>query len=163
MAEAHRNRHSSGMRRRYPRRAVAVTFRLEAISRDGCHLPLHPWHPVPTATFRVLYVFFVLSKDRRRLLHFNVTEHPGATCTAQQIVEAFPQTGPCPNCTNTSVGAHHSGATDVTGTSCSCPPVHGRASSLTPARSRARVTVRCTAACPQVGFDPPRTRGYPAT
>jgi hypothetical protein len=46
---------------------------------------------------------------------------------------------------------------------CSCPPVHGRASSLTPARSSARVTVRCMAGCPQAGFDPPRTRGCPAT
>ena len=46
---------------------------------------------VPTATFRVLYVFFVLAHDRRRVLHFNVTERPSATWTAQQIVEAFPE------------------------------------------------------------------------
>jgi transposase InsO family protein len=46
---------------------------------------------VPTATFRVLYVFFVLAHDRRRVLHFNVTEYPGAAWTAQQIVEAFPE------------------------------------------------------------------------
>jgi putative transposase len=46
---------------------------------------------VPTATFRVLYVFFVLAHDRRRLLHFNVTENPSAAWTAQQIVEAFPE------------------------------------------------------------------------
>jgi len=44
---------------------------------------------VPSATFRVLYVFFLLANDRRRLLHFNVTEHPGSAWTAQQIVEAF--------------------------------------------------------------------------
>jgi putative transposase len=31
---------------------------------------------VPTATFRVLYCFFVISHDRRRILHFNVTKHP---------------------------------------------------------------------------------------
>jgi transposase InsO family protein len=46
---------------------------------------------VPTATFRVLYVFFVLAHNRRRVLHFNVTEHPSATWTAQQIIEAFPE------------------------------------------------------------------------
>jgi hypothetical protein len=46
---------------------------------------------VPTATFRVLYVFFVLAHDRRRVLHFSVTEHPSAAWTAQQIVEAFPE------------------------------------------------------------------------
>ena len=45
---------------------------------------------VPTATFRVLYVFIVLSQDRRQIVHFNVTAHPSAQWTAQQIVEAFP-------------------------------------------------------------------------
>ncbi len=43
---------------------------------------------VPTATFGILYVFFVLSLDRRRVLHFNVTRHPTAEWTAQQVVEA---------------------------------------------------------------------------
>jgi putative transposase len=43
---------------------------------------------VPTVTFNVLYVFFVLSLDRRRLLHINVTAHPYAEWAAQQIVEA---------------------------------------------------------------------------
>ena len=33
----------------------------------------------------------VLAHDRRRVLHFNVTEHPTALWTAQQIVEAFPE------------------------------------------------------------------------
>ena len=46
---------------------------------------------VPTATFRVLFVLVVLAHDRRRVLHFNVTEHPTALWTAQQIVEAFPE------------------------------------------------------------------------
>ena len=43
---------------------------------------------VPTATFRVLFVLVVLSHDRRRLVHFNVTEHPTAGWTARQLVEA---------------------------------------------------------------------------
>ena len=43
-----------------------------------------------TATFRVLYVFVVLLHHRRRVVHFNVTDSPTATWTAQQIVEAFP-------------------------------------------------------------------------
>lgn len=45
---------------------------------------------VPTATFRVLYVFLVLDNARRRILHFNITEAPTAVWTGQQIVEAFP-------------------------------------------------------------------------
>ncbi|MGB5495464.1 MAG: integrase core domain-containing protein [Sedimenticolaceae bacterium] len=45
---------------------------------------------IPTATFRILYVFIVLRHDRREIVHFNVTEHPTAQWTAQQIVEAFP-------------------------------------------------------------------------
>src|SRR6266403_2612979 len=45
---------------------------------------------VPTARLRVLFVFVVVAHDRRRVLHFNVTEHPTAAWTAQQIVDAFP-------------------------------------------------------------------------
>ncbi len=45
---------------------------------------------LPTATFRILFVFIILRHDRRRIVHFNVTEHPSAEWTAQQIVDAFP-------------------------------------------------------------------------
>src|SRR5216117_4522616 len=45
---------------------------------------------VPTAGLRVLFVLVVLAHDRRRVLHFNVTAHPTAAWTAQQIVDAFP-------------------------------------------------------------------------
>jgi transposase InsO family protein len=45
---------------------------------------------VPTATFRVLYVFLALEHDRRRILHFNVTDAPSARWTGQQLVNAFP-------------------------------------------------------------------------
>src|SRR5215469_11383681 len=46
---------------------------------------------VPTVQLRVLFVFVVLAHERRRVLHFNVTEHPTAEWTAQQIIEAFPE------------------------------------------------------------------------
>src|SRR4029450_166452 len=36
-----------------------------------------------------VFVFIVLGHGRRQVLHFNVTEHPTAAWTAQQIVEAF--------------------------------------------------------------------------
>ena len=45
---------------------------------------------VPTATFRVMYVFIVLRHERREIVHFNATYHPTAEWTAQQLVEAFP-------------------------------------------------------------------------
>jgi transposase InsO family protein len=38
----------------------------------------------------VLFVFIILAHERRRIIHFNITEHPTAQWTAQQIVEAFP-------------------------------------------------------------------------
>jgi putative transposase len=44
---------------------------------------------VPTLRFQVLYVFLVYH-DRRRILHFNVTAHPTAEWTGQQLREAFP-------------------------------------------------------------------------
>ncbi len=46
---------------------------------------------VPTATFRLLFCFIVLRHHRRMVVHFNVTAHPTAEWTAQQIVEAFPE------------------------------------------------------------------------
>jgi len=45
---------------------------------------------LPTITFQVLYVFLVLAHDRRRIVHFNVTAHPTAEWTGQQLREAFP-------------------------------------------------------------------------
>jgi transposase InsO family protein len=46
---------------------------------------------VPTATSRVLFVLIVLSHGRRRLVHFNVTQHPTAEWTARQLIEACGQ------------------------------------------------------------------------
>ena len=45
---------------------------------------------VPTVTFRVLFVPVILAHERRHVVHFNITEHPTAVWTAQQVVEAFP-------------------------------------------------------------------------
>ena len=44
-------------------------------------------HP---ATFRRLYVFLVLSLERRRIVHFNVTANPTAAWTGLQLIQAFP-------------------------------------------------------------------------
>ena len=45
---------------------------------------------VPTARFRILFVLVVLAHHRRRVVHFNITAHPTAAWTAQQVVDAFP-------------------------------------------------------------------------
>jgi putative transposase len=45
---------------------------------------------VPTATFRLLYVLFVMNHERRKIVHFNITTSPTAAWTAQQIVNTFP-------------------------------------------------------------------------
>ena len=43
-----------------------------------------------TVSFRLLYVLFVVRHGRRRIVHFNVTEHPTAAWVVQQLREAFP-------------------------------------------------------------------------
>jgi len=45
---------------------------------------------VPTATFRLLFVFVIMAHDRRRPVHLAVTSHPTAEWTAQQLLQAFP-------------------------------------------------------------------------
>jgi putative transposase len=45
---------------------------------------------VPTLTLNVLYCFFVIAHDRRRILHVNVTRHPSGLWITQQLREAFP-------------------------------------------------------------------------
>ena len=45
---------------------------------------------VPTITFRLLFVFVILSHDRRRPVHFALTINPTAEWAAHQLVEAFP-------------------------------------------------------------------------
>jgi hypothetical protein len=44
---------------------------------------------VPTLTFGVLYCFFVIAHDRRRIIHCNVTRHPSSAWISQQLREAF--------------------------------------------------------------------------
>lgn len=45
---------------------------------------------VPTVGFKVLFVLVILAHARRKVVHFNVTKHPTAQWTAQQLVEAVP-------------------------------------------------------------------------
>jgi putative transposase len=45
---------------------------------------------VPTVTFTVLFVLVILTHERHRIVHCNVTAYPTAAWPAQQVVEAFP-------------------------------------------------------------------------
>ena len=46
---------------------------------------------VPMIHFKLLFLLLVLAHSRRKVIHFNVTEHPTAQWTGQQIVETFPR------------------------------------------------------------------------
>src|SRR5499433_2457892 len=73
-------------RRRYPPSQTWRTF----LANHGRDLVSLDFFTVPTARLRVLFVLVVLAHHRRRVIHFNVTEHPTANWTAQQVVDAFP-------------------------------------------------------------------------
>jgi putative transposase len=45
---------------------------------------------VVSASFQLLYVMIILAHDRRRIVRFDVTEHPTASWLSQQVTEAFP-------------------------------------------------------------------------
>jgi putative transposase len=71
-----------------PQAAVSDLAHISGESRQatGVHRLLHGTR----IRFQVLYVFLVLTHDRRRILHFNVTAHPTAEWVGQQLREAFP-------------------------------------------------------------------------
>jgi hypothetical protein len=45
---------------------------------------------IPTITFKVLYVFIIISHDRRKIEHFAVTSNPTSAWVARQIRDATP-------------------------------------------------------------------------
>jgi putative transposase len=47
---------------------------------------------VATATFPLLYALIVLGHDRRRIIHFEVTQNPTQVWLSRQMTEAFPGT-----------------------------------------------------------------------
>jgi putative transposase len=49
---------------------------------------------VHTVTFGVLYCFFLIAHDRRRILHFNVTHNPTSLWVVQLLRETFPFEAP---------------------------------------------------------------------
>src|SRR3981081_2927576 len=68
-----------------PRRGDAAKRWLSFLSNHREVLAAMDFFTVPTLTFRLLYCFFVIGHDRRKVLHFNVPLIP-------------PPTGSCSNC-----------------------------------------------------------------
>ncbi len=74
---------------RRPRRRASQTWRT-FLSNHVATLVSMDFFTVPTLTGRMLFVFVLLAHQRRRIVHINITEHPTAAWTAQQMIEAFP-------------------------------------------------------------------------
>jgi putative transposase len=72
-----------------PRRLSSQSWQT-FLKNHTCDLVSTDFFVVSTATFRLLFVFLVLSHDRRRIVHFGVTSHPTAEWTVQQLRHAFP-------------------------------------------------------------------------
>jgi putative transposase len=79
----HRWEHGPGKRATSQRWQTFVRNHAQAIvACDFC--------VVVTAAFRLLYVFVLMEHATRRILHVNVTAHPTAAWTLQQLREAVP-------------------------------------------------------------------------
>src|SRR2546426_5471906 len=74
---------------RRPRRPSSQTWRT-FLTNHVATLVSMDFFTVPTLTGRVLFILVLLTHQRRRIIHFNITEHPTAAWTAQQMIEAFP-------------------------------------------------------------------------
>ena len=76
-----------------PRRPASLAWRT-FLKTHVMELVALDFFTVPTVDFKVLFVLVSLAHARRKVVHFNVTEHPTARWTAQQLVETFPGTQP---------------------------------------------------------------------
>src|ERR1022692_1147584 len=76
--------------RRAPRNPEPAKRWLSFLHNHSEAIAAMDFFTVPTVTFNLLYCFFIISHDRRRILHFNVTPHPTSSWIVQQLREAFP-------------------------------------------------------------------------
>jgi putative transposase len=74
--------------RRVPRSSDPAQCRLTFLRNHREAIAAMDFFMVPTLTFGVLYCFFVIGHDRRRILGFNVTPSPNALWIVQQMREA---------------------------------------------------------------------------
>jgi putative transposase len=76
--------------RRAPRNPAPAKRWLSFLHNHREALAAMDFFTVPTVTFNLLYCFFIISHDRRRILHFNITRHPTSSWIVQQLRETFP-------------------------------------------------------------------------
>jgi putative transposase len=76
--------------RRAPRNPAPAKRWLAFLQNHREGIAAMDFFTVPTISFSLLYCFFVISHDRRHILHFNVTRHPTSSWVVQQLREAFP-------------------------------------------------------------------------
>jgi putative transposase len=76
--------------RTHPRKPPSPTWKT-FLNNHVWDLVALDFFTVPTVTFKVLFVLVILAHERRRIVHVNITDHPTAEWTAQQVVEAFPR------------------------------------------------------------------------
>jgi len=77
-------------RRKAPRSPEPAKRWVALLSNHPEAIAAMDFFTVPTLTFGVLYCFFAIAHDRRRILHCNVTRHPNSAWVLQQLREAFP-------------------------------------------------------------------------
>jgi putative transposase len=80
----------SGWRKRAPRVPESAKRWLTFLRHHREAIAAMDFFAVPTITSGMIYCFFVISHDRRHILHFNVTKHPTSLWVVQQLREAFP-------------------------------------------------------------------------
>jgi putative transposase len=76
--------------RKAPRDPEPAKRWLAFLRNHGEAIAAMDFFTVPTITFGVLYCFFVIGHDRRKILHFNVTKHPTSMWVVQQLRQASP-------------------------------------------------------------------------
>jgi len=80
--------------RRLPRTPDSAKHWLTFLRNHREAIAAMDFFTVPTLTFGVLYCFFVIGHDRRKILRFGVTRNPTAPWVVQQLREAWPYKQP---------------------------------------------------------------------
>jgi putative transposase len=76
--------------RRLPRRSDRAARWSAFLANHREAIAACDFFTVPTLTFQLLWCFFIIDHDRRKILHFNVTREPTTAWVVQQLRDVFP-------------------------------------------------------------------------